>query len=176
MVLFTFIVLKPRKSDVKDTLLRSQSYLAVQNMVHEEAESGDTIGQLPQRRSSSSSSSAGMSFTQEDVLMDLETKRFDRSPKTPQRRVSCISSFGRRPSFEGAAGGPARRESFGGRRFSVDLSRPRLSPQFKRDKIMNKMFFEMDVTTRKAGEDIGSLIRDMVSTGSCILLKKVCGM
>lgn len=130
-------------------------------MVHEDADTSDTISQLPTRRSSSSSS--GMSVTQEDIVMDLETKRFDKRPTTPQRRVSCVSSFGRRPSFENT-GGLARRESFGGRRFSVDLSRPRLSPQFKRDKMLNKLFFEMDVSTRKAGEDTGTLIHDLVSS------------
>ncbi|KXJ28281.1 hypothetical protein AC249_AIPGENE5777 [Exaiptasia diaphana] len=138
-------------------------------MVNEEAESYDTVT-IPQRRSSSSSS--GMSVTQDDVLMDLETKRFDKRPTTPQRRVSCISSFGRRPSFEGA---PARRESFGGRRFSVDLSRPRLSPQFKRDKVLNKLFFDMDVSTRKVGEDTGALVHDLevVQTSNLTIGKRI---
>jgi hypothetical protein len=46
----------------------------------------------------------------------------------------------------------------------MDLSRPRLSPAFKRDRSLNKLYSDMETGTRKAGEDTGSLVHDLVST------------
>lgn len=134
------------------------SYLTQGIMVHEEAENTESVSSAGKMSRNPSSSSA----TQEDVFMELDSSRFEKRSNAPMRRVSCISSFGRKASTDSGI----RKENlnFGGRRFSMDLSRPRLSIASKRDRSLNKLYFEMETGTRKVGEDTGTLVHDLVST------------
>ena len=127
-------------------------------MVHEEAENSESVSSAGKLSRNPSSSSA----TQEDVFMPLDSSRFEKRSNPPMRRVSCFSSFGRKGSAD--AGIFKENVNFGGRRFSMDLSRPRLSTAFKRDRSLNKLYSEMETGTRKAGEDTGQLVHDLVGT------------
>ncbi|XP_031551334.1 uncharacterized protein LOC116288646 [Actinia tenebrosa] len=139
-------------------------------MVHEEAENRESVSSVGKLSRNPSSSSA----TQEDVFMELDSKRFEKPrSNTPMRRVSCISSFGRKASTD--AGIRKENLNFGGRRFSMDLSRPRLSIASKRDRSLNKLYSEMDMGTRKAGDDTGTLVHDLelVQTSNITTSKRI---